>query len=84
VNSRNSRLLFKLRAKTVEEKKKKKKGKRRKPHGTMAVWSWRTTCGGEADGWSWLQVAEQEERWRRKSAGERDRPVVYALPLVMS
>jgi hypothetical protein len=27
-------------------KKKKKKEKRRKLLGTMAVWPWRTTCGG--------------------------------------
>jgi hypothetical protein len=40
----------------MEDKKKKKKGKRRKLPG--AVWPWRTTCGGEAGGWSWLQVAE--------------------------
>ena len=30
-----------------------------------------TSCGGETGDWNWLQVAEQEERRRRKSAGER-------------
>jgi hypothetical protein len=68
----------------MEDKKKKKKGKRRKLPGAVAVWSWRTTCGGEAGGWSWLQVVEQEERRRRKSAGEREGSMVYALPVVRS
>jgi hypothetical protein len=65
MNIRNSRLLFTLGAETVEEKK--KKGKRRKLPGAVVVRPWRTTCGGEAGGCSWLQVAKQEERWRRKS-----------------
>jgi hypothetical protein len=45
-----------------------------------------TSCGGETGDWNWLQVAEQEERRRRKSAGERERGglAVYALPLVRS
>jgi hypothetical protein len=29
------------------------------------------SCGGETGGWNWLQVAKQEERRRRKSAGEK-------------
>jgi hypothetical protein len=67
-----------------KKKKKKKKGKRRKLPGAVAVWPWRMTCGGEAGSWSRLQVAEQEERRRRKFAGEREGSAVYALPLVRS
>jgi hypothetical protein len=74
----------------MEDKKKKKKGKRRKLPGAVAVWPWRMTCGGEAGGWSWLQVAEQEERRRRKFAGERGTDGVcfaaseeFRRPLVM-
>jgi len=47
-------------------------GRRRRLPGAVVVWPRRMLCDGETGGWNWLQVVEQEERRRRKSAGERD------------
>ena len=43
-----------------------------------------TGHSGEAGSWNWFQVAELEEKRRRKSAGEEEGPTVSALPLVRS
>jgi hypothetical protein len=43
-----------------------------------------TGHSGEAGSWNWFQVAELEEKRRRKSAEEREAPAVSALPLVRS
>ena len=43
-----------------------------------------TGHSGEAGSWNWFQVAELEEKRRRKSAEEREGPAVSALLLVRS
>jgi len=76
----NSRPLFTQWTETV---KKKGKGKEGGQPGVVVVWPRMTVCCQWLQRWSWWQVAEQDEKSRRKSTGGEGPAVAVAiLPLV--